>query len=134
LRASTRIEIGAQLFGYLLQGECSYRRAEEEEKIQRRSRGCSQYTPCQGWRVVENKHSHRFRSMTCPQGECSCRCVEEEEEIQRVQKFNVVRVIVLNTPLARPVISDTASTSPAPARLGTVVSIMASRSESHTML
>jgi len=29
-----------------LQGECSYRRAEEEEEIQRRSSACSQHPPC----------------------------------------------------------------------------------------
>ena len=29
-----------------LQGACSYRRAEEEQDIKRRSTACSQYPPC----------------------------------------------------------------------------------------
>ena len=45
LRTSTRTEIRLARMSHL-RGECSYRRAEEEE-IQRRASACTQQPPCQ---------------------------------------------------------------------------------------
>jgi len=43
-----------------LQGECSYRRAEEEDKMQRRSSDCSQNPP-----VTEQETLRRWSGVVC---------------------------------------------------------------------